>query len=108
MDELEKILKKELKRQVDHNFTDDTMLYIQKKQNKTRFIIGIVLFLLSTILIPFIHFESIIIDKLPLIGSTFEINQIYVFVIFTFTLIVLIDTIFRSVVSKNQNNLTTK
>jgi hypothetical protein len=102
MKEIDKILINNLKSEVDNNFSNDTMLYI--KNRRKRFRIGLSLFLLAicSVAITFIPFESIKIDNLPYIDKTFVISKVYVFVVFTFAVLIFFDTIFRSLFMSNQ------
>lgn len=108
MDKLEEILKENLKSKVDNDFNNQTMLYIKRKERMSRIVIGVLLLLISFTAVTFIPFESIVINNIPYVDLSLVINKNYVFVIFTFTLILFFDALFRSFLFSNQFANTTK
>lgn len=108
MDRMEEILKSELNIKVDSSFTEETMSFIRKKERTKRIALGSLLFLIATIVLPFIPFESLTIENIPYLGVPVVINKIYVFIAFTFTIVLFFDTLFRSFFSSNHTNYTTK
>lgn len=108
MDRLEEILKSDLKGKVDNSFTDETMSYIKKKERTKRIALGVLLLIISVFSLPFIPFESLIIQNIPYLDMSIVINKNYVFIAFTFTIVLFFDALFRSFLSSNQTNITTK
>lgn len=108
MDRLEEIIKSDLKSKVDNSFTNETMSYINKKERSKRIAFSVLLLIVSIILLPFVPFESLTIDNIPFFNFSIVINKVYVFIAFTFTIILFFDTLFRSFLSSNQTNITTK
>ncbi len=108
MDRIEETLKADLKSKVENNFTDDTMAFIKRKERNKRVILSVLLLLIAVVTLPFIPFESLIIEKIPYLDLSIVINKNYVFIAFTFTVILFFDTLFRSFLSSNQTSITTK
>lgn len=108
MDKLEEILKENLKSRVDNDFNSQTILFIKRKERTSRIVLSVLLLLFSLTALTFIPFESIIINNIPYVDLSFVINKNYVFIIFTFTLILFFDALFRSFLSSNQFADTTK
>lgn len=102
MKEIDKILKNSLSSEVDYDFTNDTLLYIRKKEKRFRIALGIILLAICSIGISFIPFESIKIDNIPYIDKSIVIGKVYVFTAFTFAILIFFDTIFRSLLMSNQ------
>lgn len=108
MDKLEEILKENLKSIVDSDFNTQTILYIKRRERISRIIVGVLLLLISVTGLSYIPFESIVVSNIPYVNLSFVINKNYVFVIFTFTLILFFDTLFRNYILTNQLADTTK
>lgn len=108
MDRLEEILKADLKSKVENNFTNDTMTFIKRKESTKRLALSVLLLLVAVVTLPFIPFETLTINRIPYIDLSIVINKNYVFIAFTFTVILFFDTLFRSFLSTNQTNITTK
>ena len=108
MDNIEEVLKDNLKSKVDNSFTMDTMAFIKRKERTKRIALGVLLLIVSVISLPFIPFESLIIQNIPYLDLSIVINRNYVFIAFTFTIVLFFDTLFRSFLGTNQTNITTK
>lgn len=102
MKKIDKTLKNNLKSEVDKDFAEDTMRYIRKRQKQFRIALSLLLLTVCYVAITFIPFESIKIDNLPYIDKTIVIGKLYVFVAFTFAVLLFFDTVFRSLILTNQ------
>lgn len=102
MIDIDKELKKNLHNEVDINFTNDTMKLIKTRVKRIRILFVILLMVLSSVIITLIPFENLQIKSLPYIDYTLVINKLYVFIIFTFTIIILLDSVIRSILDSNQ------
>ena len=98
MNKEEKYISEKLKSEVDINFEKDTINYIKKKELNRRILLGIAVFLISVISISFIPFGAMRIENIPLTDTKLVINKEYVFIAFTFAMILLLDTIFRNLI----------
>ncbi|MFA7327480.1 MAG: hypothetical protein WC121_12495 [Candidatus Kapaibacterium sp.] len=108
MKDTDKILKNSLKSEVDQDFTKDTLLYIRNRQMRFRILLSVMLLFLCALIIPYIPFESIVLNNLPYINKVVSVSKLYVFIAFTFTLVIFFDTLLRSILSSNQTKITTK
>ncbi len=108
MDKIEEILKVDLESKADNNFTDDTMSFIKRKERTKRIALGVLMLIVAAISLPFIPFESLKIQNIPYLDLSIVINRNYVFIAFTFTIILFFDTLFRSFLNTNQASSTTK
>ena len=108
MDKIEEILKADIKSKVNNNFTSETMSFIKRKERTKRVALSVFLLLVAVVTLPFVPFVSLTIEKIPYLNLSIVINKNYVFIAFTFTIILFFDTLFRSFLSNNQTNITTK
>ena len=102
MKEIEKILKNNLKSEVDKDFTNDTLMYIRKREKRFRILLGVILLTICSVAITYIPFESIELSNLPFVDNSIVIGKVYVFIAFTFAILMFFDTLFRSLILTNQ------